>query len=168
MTASDDSSMAASSDQNGWQSTPATQCVSPNAGRYLLEMYWLSADDEEQISTGTLSDRLDVSPASVTEMVSRLDDLGAVDYRKHRGVELTERGTDVAEVLAWRHCIVASFFREVLDAPIDVATAYELGFHLPEEGAATLGEKVGLPCLRACSDVSGDGDSPRVAGTGAV
>lgn len=143
--------MAASPESEGSTSEPPTRCVTSDAGRYLLELYWLSLDRDGRISTGEIGDRLGVSPASVTGMVSKLADLGLVDHRKYQGLELTERGDAVSEVLAWRYCLVTNLFREVLDAPIDPETAYRFGFRLPREGVATLGEKLGVPCMRACS-----------------
>lgn len=132
-------------------SGPPTRSVTREAGRYLLELYWLSLDADDRISTGDLGDRLGVSPASATGMAAKLADVGLADHRKYRGLELTERGNAVAEALAWRYCLVTNLFEEVLDAPIDPEAAYRLGYHLPREGVVTLGEKLGVPCMRACS-----------------
>lgn len=109
------------------------------------------------MATGTISARLGVAEPSATEMVGKLDDEGVVDYRKYEGTRLTDRGRAVAAALAWRYCIVADFFRETLGGAIDDATAYDIGVRLPPEGATVLGEKVGLPCQRACPRLDGGG-----------
>lgn len=83
-------------------------------------------------------------------MVSHLSENGIVDYRKHHGVFLTDRGIAIGEALAWRYCVVDEFFRSVLDNALDRSTTYELGYRLPAAGVVTLGEKVGIPCMRAC------------------
>jgi len=131
-------------------SEPPTDQVSQAAGRYLLELYWLSLDVDGRVGMGRIGDRLDVSPASVTEMVAHLDEADLVEYRKHQGVALTDGGTAVGAALAWRYCVVERFFQSMLDADLDVSTTYELGYRLPDEGVRTLGQKLEIPCMRAC------------------
>lgn len=131
-------------------SAPPAQHVTQGAGRYLLELYWLSRDTDDRIGMGRTGDHLGVSSASVTEMVSRLAEDGVVDYREQHGVVLTDRGVAIGEALAWRYCVVDNFFRDVLDTSLDPSTAYEFGYRLPEGGVVTLGEKLGMPCTRAC------------------
>lgn len=72
---------------------PATQHVTQDAGRYLLELYRLSLETDDRIEMGRLGERLDVSSPSVTEMVSQLSDYGIVEYRNHHGARLTDRAT---------------------------------------------------------------------------
>lgn len=131
--------------------TNPTEKVSREAGRYLLELYFASLDTDDRVRTGTLGERLDVHPASVTEMISKLAKRELVDYRKHEGVTLTTMGEEVAEMLVWRYCVTDRFFTETLDAPVDRRIAYRIGFELPFEGLVTLAETVDIPCMRACS-----------------
>jgi DtxR family Mn-dependent transcriptional regulator len=131
--------------------TPPTDTVSRESGRYLLELYFASIETDQRVRTGTLSERLDVHPASVTEMVSKLAVDGYVDHEKHEGTRLTPSGQEVAEVLAWRYCVTERFFIDELDTPVDRPTIYRIGFELPVDGLVTLAESVDIPCMRACS-----------------
>lgn len=129
---------------------PPTKQITQGAGRYLLEVYWLSLDTENRIEMRHIGDRLDVESSSVNEMVSHLSEDGFLDYRKYDGVRLTDRGVAIGEVLAWRYCVVDWFFRSVLDATFDRSTVYELSYRLPRTGILTLGERLGVPCIGAC------------------
>lgn len=128
-----------------------TERLSRESGRYLLELYFESIQTNGRIRTGTLGDRLDVHPASVTEMISKLADRNFVDYQKHGGTRLTTTGREFAEVLAWRYCVTERFFVDELDAPVDRTAVYRIGFELPFDGLVTLAETVDIPCKRACS-----------------
>jgi DtxR family Mn-dependent transcriptional regulator len=55
--------------------------VERTAARYLFTISQLSTDANDRITTGEIQKPLDVSPASVTEMVARLDEHGYVDYK---------------------------------------------------------------------------------------
>jgi DtxR family Mn-dependent transcriptional regulator len=126
------------------------QQVTQGAGRYLLEVYWLSLDTEDRIEMHHIGDRLDVESSSVNHMVSQLAEDGFIDYRKYDGVRLTDRGVAIGERLAWRYCIVDQFSRSVLDASFDRSTVYALSYRLPETGIVPLGERLGVPCIGAC------------------
>lgn len=133
--------------------------VDRSAARYLLAISALSGADADRVTTGALQDRLDVSPPSVTGMVSRLDDRGLVDHEKFRGVTLTERGEALAARVGWRFCVVSTFFDSVLDASLDDETAFAIGFALPETGVVRLRELAGPACLGLCP--ASDGDAER-------
>lgn len=120
-------------------------------GWYLVNVYWLSAAAETRVRTGELADRLGVSPASVTEMVAKLADASLLEYEKRGGVDLTPRGSSIAEPLAWRQCVVTSFFDRVLSYAVDGYTAYRIGHAVPESGVLRLREEVDHPCADACS-----------------
>jgi DtxR family Mn-dependent transcriptional regulator len=127
-----------------------TREVSRETGRYLLELYFASIDADDRVRTGALSERLDVRPASVTGMLSKLAERNLVDYRKHEGATLTAAGEEIAEMLVWRYCVTDRFFTEAVEAPVDRAVAYRIGFELPLDGLLTLAETVDMPCMRAC------------------
>jgi DtxR family Mn-dependent transcriptional regulator len=60
---------------------------------YLETMYeFYERDPEALVRTGDLSDSLNVSPASATEMIQRLASKGLVDYMPYKGARLTESG----------------------------------------------------------------------------
>lgn len=126
--------------------------VERTTARYLFAVSTLSTDTEERITTGELKEYLGVTPASVTEMVAKLDDRGLVDYEKYQGVQLTDRGAGVASGIAWRLCIVTSFFDSVLETNLDEETAFDIGFTLPEDGVYRLREQMESSCLEVCPE----------------
>jgi|GEM_PF-86264 len=121
-------------------------------GRYLLAIHWLSDGPERRVSTGQLQEHLDVSGASVTEMVGKLDERGLVDHEKYRGVRLTNPGGDVASRLAWRYCVVTNFFEAVLETDLGDAQSYEISYALPQDGVGRLREMIDHPCIDQCPE----------------
>ena len=55
------------------------------------------------VRTGDLAGRLDVSPASATEMVQRLASRGYLEYIPYKGVRLTEQGLQHGQKMKRRH-----------------------------------------------------------------
>ncbi|MFC7157472.1 metal-dependent transcriptional regulator [Halomarina halobia] len=127
--------------------------VERRPGRYLLAVYWLGRIDGARVRTGAVGDYLGVHPASVTEMFSKLAAAALLDYEKHRGVELTDRGERAAGELAWRQCVVRSFFATELDAAIGDDDAYLIGYTLPERSVARLRTRIERPCERSCPEL---------------
>lgn len=103
---------------------------------------------------GELKEALDVSGASVSEMVSNLDERGLVDYEKYRGVSLSDSGRILGARIAWRFCVVTNFFGSVLETDLDDETTYEIGTTLPEDGVVRLRELVDDPCIETCPEMS--------------
>ncbi|GAB3685080.1 metal-dependent transcriptional regulator [Salinarchaeum chitinilyticum] len=130
-------------------------CVDRQVGRYLVAIYWAALDGDGRARTGDVSDRVDVSPATVTETFERLANDGFVDYEKHRGVELTERGVVVASDLAGRACTVSRFFESELDVAIPATAGYRIGYVLPEEAIDRLDALVPEPSA-CCHDAERD------------
>jgi len=141
-----------SSKTRGTVQISATDGIGRSAGRYLLAIHWLSQSGPDRIQTGELRESLDVSAASVTEMVTRLDEQGLVDYEKYEGVRLTRQGEDVATRLAWRFCVVNNFFVSSLNTDLDDETSYDIGMALPEQGIFRLREIADHPCIESCPE----------------
>jgi DtxR family Mn-dependent transcriptional regulator len=133
-------------------------CVDRRAGRYLTAIYWLGGDGRQRVRTSEVSDRLAVAPASVTEMFESLaaDDL--VDYEKHAGVTLTERGATVASELAYRQCVVRTFFAAELDYEFGAEAGYRFGYTIPGDGVEQLRALVGHDGGRCVRDGDGSVD----------
>lgn len=146
------------------QSTDADPVVSPTSavdrttGRYLVAMYWLAEPAGARVSTGDLREALDVSAASVTEMIEKLDGRGLVDHEKYRGVQLTKSGSSIATHLAWRFCVVTNYFGTVLETDLEDDLSYDIGFTLPADGINSLHELIDHPCLDQCPESSQDYD----------
>jgi Mn-dependent DtxR family transcriptional regulator len=58
-----------------------------------------------------IASALDISQASVTNMVQRLDVEGLLKYEKYRGLILTDAGEKVARGIAHRHKLLTDFFK---------------------------------------------------------
>jgi len=72
------------------------------------------AADEKRVRTSDLAVKTDLKPATVTEMIQRLGDLGLVDYEAYHGVHLTKQGQHVADVIEHRFNILERFLTEIL------------------------------------------------------
>ncbi|MGH3146489.1 MAG: metal-dependent transcriptional regulator [Rubrobacter sp.] len=65
-------------------------------------------------STKDVAARLSISPASVTNMFARLQEMGLVEYERYRGATLTDRGRGEALRLVRRHRLIETFLLEHL------------------------------------------------------
>ena len=65
-------------------------------------------------STKDVASRLSVSPASVSNMFVRLQEMGLVEYERYRGATLTKRGREEALRLVRRHRLIETFLLEHL------------------------------------------------------
>src|SRR5918997_3074175 len=65
-------------------------------------------------STKDVAAMLSISPASVTNMFARLQEMGLVGYERYRGASLTERGRGEALRLVRRHRLIETFLVEHL------------------------------------------------------
>ncbi len=72
------------------------------------------ASDGERVRTSDLSTKTELKPATVTEMIQRLGEIGLVDYQAYHGVHLTKQGQHVADVIEHRFKILQRFLTEIL------------------------------------------------------
>ena len=86
---------------------------SEHVENYLKNIYKLQSV-EGKVSTSSLSDRLQISPASVSEMVRKLAIEGIVTHTPYKGVELTENGKRAALKIVRKHRLWEMFLVEVL------------------------------------------------------
>src|SRR5215213_8330067 len=86
-----------------------TRSPSSSVGDYLKAVWELAVDAEGAASTKSVATRLSVSPASVTNMFARLQEMGLVRYERYRGATLTERGRKEALRLVRRHRLIETF-----------------------------------------------------------
>ena len=75
--------------------------------QYLETMYKFYEENGEnanvRVRTGDLAERLDVSPASATEMIQRLSSKGLIDYERYKGAKLTIEGLKHGQMIKRRH-----------------------------------------------------------------
>ena len=87
---------------------------STSVGDYLKAVWELAVDSGGVASTKDVAARLSVSPASVSNMFARLQEMGLVKYERYRGATLTERGRKEALRLVRRHRLIEIFLLEHL------------------------------------------------------
>ncbi len=90
--------------------------ASPQVEDYLKSIYKLQ-ETGGRVSTSSLSERLNVSAPSVTEMIKKLADDGVLTYAPYKGVELTAEGRKQALKILRRHRLWEAFLVEVLKYP---------------------------------------------------
>jgi Mn-dependent DtxR family transcriptional regulator len=71
-------------------------------------------------TTLDISRYMNVSAPSVTKMLQRLDEGGFLEWEKYHGINLTKKGTQVAEGIRQNHGILLEFF-EILGVGYDTA-----------------------------------------------
>jgi DtxR family Mn-dependent transcriptional regulator len=82
---------------------------------YLKHIYELTSNGESA-STNKLSERLNVKPASVTNMVQKLasTEPALVEYQKHQGVTLTKEGKKAALEVIRHHRLLEAWLVQTL------------------------------------------------------
>ena len=81
-----------------------------------LKVIYSHTRENNSVSTVGLAVALDVKPASVTNMLQKIDEFQPrlVNYQKHRGVSLTANGEKEALRIIRRHRLIEQFLFEVL------------------------------------------------------
>jgi DtxR family Mn-dependent transcriptional regulator len=81
-----------------------------------LKVIYSHTRENNSVSTVGLAVALDVKPASVTNMLQKMDEFQPrlVNYQKHRGVSLTANGEKEALRIIRRHRLIEQFLFEVL------------------------------------------------------
>jgi len=80
---------------------------------YLKTVYILSKSGE-LASTTEISQKLNVAPSSVTEMLKKLAQDGYIDYSPYHGSALTEKGLQEAKRVTRKHRLLETFLSDVL------------------------------------------------------
>ena len=96
---------------------------------YLKAIYHLSEDGIGPVSTTELAQRMNTSPASITDMVKRLSAKNLLHYERYRGVVMTDLGRSGALGIIRRHRLWETFLVRTLgfrwDEVHDVAEQLE-------------------------------------------
>lgn len=80
---------------------------------YLKNIYKLSSN-EGKVTTSSLSEKLQISPASVSEMIKKLAEEGTLTHTPYKGVELTNEGKLLALRIIRKHRLWEMFLVQVL------------------------------------------------------
>ena len=87
--------------------------MSASTEEYLEALYTLTQDNKTA-TTSKISKRLNIAPASVTEMLRKLAGGGYVNYSRYQGVTLTAKGYEMAEKMTRKHRLLERFLHDVL------------------------------------------------------
>ena len=116
---------------------------------YLKAILALGGGQERRVTSTSLSERLGVAPASVTNMLQKLAAAAAplVVYERHRGVQLSTAGKRRALEVLRHHRLIETFLYEVLDYPIEEvhAEAERLEHFISERFEERIAAKLGHP-----------------------
>jgi len=81
---------------------------------YAKAIWSLAQRDDEAVSTSAIAERLDVSAASASAMVKRLESMGLVEREPYHGVKLTPAGERVALEVVRHHRLLELYLAEAL------------------------------------------------------
>lgn len=127
---------------------PRTQPQTSSAVQdYAKAIYALQSRGDGPVSTNALAERLQVTAASASGMVKRLDELDLVTHVPYKGVELTPQGEAVALEVLRHHRLLELYLAETLGVPWDrVHDEAEVLEHvLSEELEELIAAKLGDP-----------------------
>jgi DtxR family Mn-dependent transcriptional regulator len=99
-------------------SAPASE-ASEAVEDYAKAIFTLQRRGGGAVGTSALAERLGVSPASVTAMLKRMDEMKLVDHEPYRGVTLTPAGEKVALEVIRHHRLLEAYLSEALGMPWD-------------------------------------------------
>lgn len=103
----------------------------------LTTIYRLSNDEGEEVIAARVAERLDIRPASVAGMLSRLSRDHLVDIDKKKRVTLTKKGFERAKLVVRRHRLAECMLVDVMG--LDWVDAYQEA-HLMEHAISDVTE----------------------------
>jgi DtxR family Mn-dependent transcriptional regulator len=121
---------------------------SPSIEDYLKVVYKLEErEGSPPVSTGDVARSMDVSPASASNMIKRLDDLGFLTYEAYEGATLTKPGRTVALEVLRHHRLLELYLKEVMGFSWDEIheEAEILEHHISERFESRIEEMLGHP-----------------------
>lgn len=89
------------------------ELMSDRTEEYLEALYTLTQNGQTA-GTSHISRRLNIAPASVTEMLKKLAETGYVNYSPYQGATLTPRGYALAEKMTRKHRLLERFLHDIL------------------------------------------------------
>ncbi|HKL88901.1 MAG TPA: metal-dependent transcriptional regulator, partial [Salinibacter sp.] len=121
---------------------------SPSIEDYLKAIYKLEErDGSPPVSTGDVAQSMEVSSASASNMIKRLDELGFLTYEAYEGATLTDPGRTVALEVIRHHRLLELYLKEVMGFSWDEIheEAEILEHHISERFETRIEEMLGHP-----------------------
>jgi DtxR family Mn-dependent transcriptional regulator len=121
--------------------------VSTAVQDYAKAIWSIAQRGDEPVSNSAIADRLEVSPASASAMVKRLEALGLVTREPYHGVRLTAAGQRVALEVVRHHRLLELYLAEALGMSWDRvhAEAEVLEHAISPELSELIATKLGNP-----------------------
>lgn len=85
---------------------------------YLKVIYEIQGS-EGKVTTNSLSQKLNIAPASVTGMIKKLSSKKLITHKKYQGVRLTQAGEKIALEIIRHHRLIELYLKEALGVPWD-------------------------------------------------
>jgi DtxR family Mn-dependent transcriptional regulator len=82
---------------------------------YLKAIYHLTVVSNSEVSTNAIAEMMETKASSVTDMLKKLAEKDLVNYKKYRGVSLTDPGKLAAKMIVRKHRLWEVFLVEKLD-----------------------------------------------------
>ena len=119
---------------------------SASVEEYLEAIYSLN-EKGELAKNQDLSEKLKVSPPSVTQMIQRLAKEGLVLYEPYKGTQLTGKGMALAQKVVRKHRLLEVFLHKILKLPIEKVheQACKMEHSLNDETASALCKALDRP-----------------------
>ncbi|HEX4580563.1 MAG TPA: metal-dependent transcriptional regulator [Acidobacteriaceae bacterium] len=140
------------------QRKPGTMPHSPRPGvhkgsesvdDYLKAIFALGGAEGRRVGSTALADRLQVAPASITNMLQKLAAAQNpfVEYERHRGVSLSAAGRRRALEIVRHHRLIETFLHRMLDYKVDELhdEAERLEHFISERFEARIAAQLGHP-----------------------
>ncbi len=85
---------------------------------YLKAIYEIQKE-QGKVSTNSLSEKLNVAPASITSMIKKLSEKKLITHKRYQGVKLTQAGQKISLEVIRHHRLVELYLAEALGVPWD-------------------------------------------------
>lgn len=122
--------------------------LSQSTEDYLKVIYTLEEGSEKKgISTKDIAAAMNVSAASVTNMMKRLSEMGLVKHESYYGVQLTDTGEKVALEIIRHHRLLELYLKEIMGYSWDQVhdEAEKLEHHISEQFEDKIAELLNDP-----------------------
>ena len=120
---------------------------------YLKAIYKLASQPEagHTVTTSVIADRMDVSPASATNMIKKLADMRLLEHTPYQGVALTAAGEKIALEIIRHHRLLELYLSETLGFAWDQvdAEADRLEHAISEDFEDSIDRALGHPTVGA-------------------
>ncbi|SIR91481.1 iron (metal) dependent repressor, DtxR family [Haladaptatus litoreus] len=126
------------------ESSPA---ATPKMEDYLRRIYRLEKEADGRVSNSEIAERLDVTQASVTSMLSTLSNRGLIDRERYRPIRLTTEGEELALQVIRRHRLAETMLSELFEYTISEvdAEADILEHHFSPRFCRAIEQKLDMP-----------------------